>query len=163
MDKLIFGIGIFVIAWCVFAFFDFKKENDVLRVYGLSETGERTSSIDGSTLPKYKTQAVVEYRISQGKVMEKLGTSIDEYDNCKIFDIKNFTCTYSDDSATFGAKDGLYFERNNVEKFPHLADPLFNEMFGVTRFRYITTECQWWFTDDFINAVVGCALEPFTL
>ena len=144
MDKLIFGIGIFVIAWCVFAFFDFKKENDVLRVYGLSETGERTSSIDGSTLPK-------------------LGTAIDEYENCKIFDIKNFTCTYSDESATFGAKDGLYFERNNVEKFPHLADPLFNEMFGVTRFRYITTECQWWFTDDFINAVVGCALEPFTL
>ena len=60
MDKLIFGIGIFVIAWCVFAFFDFKKENDVLRVYSLSETGDRTSSIDGSTLPKYKTQALVD-------------------------------------------------------------------------------------------------------
>ena len=147
MDKIIFGIGIFAVAWCIFAFFDFKKEDDVLRVYGLSEIEDRTSSIDGSTLPKYGTEAVVEYRISQGKVIKKVGTFINEYDNCKIFDIENFKCTYTDDSATFGAKDGFYFIRKNLEKFPHLAGPLYNETFGVTRFRYITTMCQWSFTD----------------
>ena len=163
MDKLIYGIGIFAIAWCVFAFFDFKTEDDVLRVYGLSETGDRTSSINGSTLPKYNTEAVVEYRIAQGKVIQKRGTFIKDYDSCTIFDVNNWSCTLSDDSANFGVKDGLYFERYNVDKFPHLADPVYSEAFGVTRFRYITTQCQWSFTDGFLGGVLGCALEPFTL
>ena len=83
MDKLIYGIGIFAIAWCVFANYDFKKEDGLLRVYGLKETRDRTSSIDGNTLPKYAPDAVQEYRISQGKVIEKVGTFINEYDNCK--------------------------------------------------------------------------------
>ena len=163
MDKLIYSVGIFAIAWCVFAFFDFKNEDGLLRVYGLSETVDRTSSIDGGKLPKYNTEAVVEYRITQGKVIQKLGTFINEYDFCSVFDIKNWSCTRKDDSETFGVKEGVYFSKINIEKYPHLDDPRYAEPKQVSRFRYITTQCQWWFTDGFLGGVLGCALEPFTL
>lgn len=161
MDKLIYGIGIFAIAWCVFANYDFKKEDGVLRAYTLKETYNRTSSVDGSTLPEYSNEAVKEYRLSGDQIVEKVGPFINEYSDCVIFDVKNFTCTLSDESATFGAKEGLYFERINVKKFPHLTGPLYAEAFGVSRFGAIVNQCKWWFTGNIFDMIFGCALEPF--
>ena len=106
---------------------------------------------------------MVEYRISQGKVIKKLSTFINEYDFCTVFDVKNWSCTRTDDSETFGAEDGIIFSDIYIEKYPHLNDPRYALPMQVSRFRYITTQCQWSFTDGFVGGVLGCALEPFTL
>ena len=133
--------------------------------YALSYASCRawTILLDGSILPKYNTEAVVEYRISQGKVIKKLSTFINEYDFRTVFDVKNWSCTRTDDSETFGAEDGIIFSDINIEKYPHLNDPRYALPMQVSLFRHITTQCQWSFTDGFVGGVLGCALEPFTL
>ena len=160
IKSLTWALWLFVISWLTFAVIDFKGDKDTLRVYQVKEVLDRTSSFSGKQLPKYSAEAVREFRVSGDKIVSNLGSFVNEYENCKIFDVENWSCTFSDESATFGASDGVYFSRSNIIKFPHLNDPLYRDGITVSRARVVLTHCQWTLLDGFWG-VVGCALMPF--
>lgn len=160
-DTLIGVLGLFCVCWLVFAVTDFGGDKDTLRVYQIKETLDSTSSVTGIQLPKYSAQAVKQYKVSGNKVISKIGSFVNEYDNCKVFDVENWSCTFDDESATFGAANGMYFNKLNTTKFPHLADPLWRDGITVSRWRVVLTTCQWHFADGALQGVVGCAITPF--
>lgn len=148
--------SLFVVAWFVFAIFDVSFERDVFRAYTAQE---RSDYRDGDGLPRLLPNAVNEYRVRGGDVIARIGDFVKEYENCTVFDEENWTCTFSDDSSTFGAKQGEYFERNNLEKFPHLAD--YGESETLSRFGYVLLQCRWDATSA-IDAIM-CLFRPFTI
>jgi len=152
---------VFAIAWCAFAFHDFSGQDDLLKVYRLIEVKGSDPSNPGKKSTKYVNDAFSEYRISQGKILSKVGSFVNEYDNCTIFDIENWQCTFSDESATFGAADGIYFSRSNTVKFPHLAG--YQEPITVLRFRVVLNNCERQLSDGLLTGIVSCALAPFIL
>jgi len=109
--------GLFVIAWFAFAFFELSFDREIFRAYTASEVEDYDSD---DTQPKLLPRAVTEYRVQQESVVSRTGDYVSEYNDCTVFDRHNWTCTLSDDSATFGARQGEFFRRTNVEKFPHL-------------------------------------------
>lgn len=155
------AIGLFCMSWIAFAAIDFKDDKDTLRVYRITEVLDRTSSYSGKTLPKYSSEAVREFKVSGRKVISRIGGFVDEYDNCEVFDVENWRCTFPDESATFGARDGVYYSVSNIAKFPELADPLYREGITVSRLSVVLTNCAWNFTDGWFEGVLGCALAPF--
>lgn len=160
-DNLIGVLGLFCICWLVFAVIDFRGGKDTLRVYQIKDVINRTSELSGKPLPRYSPEAVWEYKISGDKVISKIGSFVNEYDDCKIFDVENWSCTFSDESATFGAVGGAYFNRSNTTKFPHLADPLYRDGITVSRWRVVLTHCEWHFSSGVLAGTLGCALVPF--
>ena len=157
------AIGLFCVSWIVFAAMDFKDDKDTLRVYQISEVLDRVSSYSGKTLPKYSTEAVREFKVSGQNVISRMGSFIDEYDNCEVFDVENWKCTYSDESATFGARAGDYYSVSNITKFPQLADPPYQGGITVSRWRVVLNRCEWHFVDGWFEGILGCALVPFSI
>ena len=155
------AIGLFCVSWIAFAAIDFKDDKDTLRVYQIREVLDRTSSYSGKTLPKYSSEAVHEFKVSGQKVISRVGSFVDEYDNCQVFDVENWRCTLIDESATFGARDGVYYNVSNIAKFPQLADPLYRDGVTVSRWRVVLTDCGWHFTGNWFEGILGCALVPF--
>ena len=149
-------VSLFVAAWVVFAFFDLSFDRDIFRAYTAME---RNDYRPDDNLPRLLTNPVNEYRIRDNSVVGRIGDFVNEYDNCKVFDRDNWTCTYSDESATFGAMQGDYFNRSNLEKFPHLAE--YGEEVTLSRFGYIWLRCRWDAAGG-IDAVM-CLFRPFTL
>jgi hypothetical protein len=147
---------LFVIAWFVFAFFDLNFDREVFRAYTASEVGDYYPD-EGK--PRLLPSAVTEYRIQQESVVSRTGAYVSEYEDCTVFDRDNWTCTYHDDSATFGARQGEFFSRTNLEKFPHLE--YLDEEETLSRFRYIMLQCRWDATGG-IDAIM-CLLRPFTI
>ena len=150
---------IFATLWCVFAYFDIFAKKDTLIVYRLGETVDRVGS-KGQVLPSMIGKGKTEYRIVNDRVTLKyLSGDVTDYKNCTIFDVENWTCTFSDDSATFGAKSGKFFERINTTKFPHLAT--YGEEVVVNRFRYVWNQCEWHLASNKVFGILECALVPF--
>jgi len=139
----------------MYAIFDISFDRSVFRAYTAQERSDYKA---GDGLPRLLPYGVTEYRIRSGNVVGRVGDFINEYDNCKVFDKENWTCTFSDESATFGAKQGEYFSRSNLEKFPHLADYVERET--LSRFGYIILKCRWDATNP-IDAIM-CLFRPFT-
>lgn len=162
-DNLIGVLGLFCICWLVFAVIDFRGGKDTLRVYQIKEVLDRTYGLSGNQLPKYSAQAVKQYKVSGDKVISKVNTYVNEYDDCKVFNVENWSCTFDDESATFGAIDGVYFNRPNTTKFPDLANPLYQDGITVSRWRLVLTNCEWHFADGALQGVVGCAITPFIM
>jgi len=146
---------LFVMAWFFLAFFDLNFDRGVLRVYTASEVIEYDPD-EGK--PRLIPRAVIEYRVQDERVVSRVGGFVSKYENCTVFDRDNWTCTHSDDSATFGARQGEYFSRSNLEKFPHLASLRDEET--LSRFGYIILQCRWDATGG-INAIM-CLIRPFT-
>lgn len=156
----VFGWGfIFTIIWCVFAYFDIFTKSDTLIVYRLGETVDRVGS-QGQELPSLIGKSPIEYRIVNDRVTLKYRSGdITDYENCKIFDVKNWSCTFSDGSATFGAKSGKFFENMNTIKYPHLAT--YGEEITVNRFQYVWNQCEWYLASNKVLGILECALVPF--
>ncbi len=83
----------------------------------------------------------------------KSGSYIDVYNRCKISDLENWSCSHSDESANFGAREGEYFSETNFSKFPHLEYLAVEQT--LSRFEYIVLGCKW----DY----VACVFKPFSL
>ena len=149
-------VAFLVLAWFVFAIFDLSFERDVFRAYTAQE---RNNYQEGDGRPRLLPNAVNEYRVRGSNVLVRIGDFVNEYENCTVFDEENWTCTFSDGSSTFGAKQGEYFEHNNLEQFPHLAD--YGESVTLSRFGYIVLQCRWDATDP-LNAIM-CLFRPFTI
>lgn len=160
-SKLISVLGLFCISWLCFAIIDFKADKNTLRVYQLKEVLDRTSIFSGKQLPAYSAEAVHEYKVSGHTVISKLGPFVHKYDDCIVFNVNNWICTFSDDSATFGAEDGVYFSYPNLTKFPHLSNPIYKEGISVSRWNVILNHCEWYFLSGWFEGMLGCAIAPF--
>ena len=151
----------FMAAWVLFAVVDFKSGKDTLRVYQIKEVLDRRPEWSEHQLPKYSAEAVHEYKVSSGKVIGKIGSFVNEYERCKVFDVKNWSCTFSDESATFGSVDGVYFSMSNTSKYPHLLDPLYRDGITVSRLRVVLNKCEWHLLGGVIVGAFECAFVPF--
>ena len=147
--------GIFVVAWFVFAYFEVSFDRDLFRAYTASEVFDYDPN-EGN--PRLLPRAVTEFKVQQDKVVSLTGQFMNSYEDCTIFDRKNWSCTYSDESGSFGASQGEFFSRSNLEKFPHLA--YLKEEETLTRFQYIILQCRWDASSG-IGAAY-CLLRPFT-
>lgn len=145
----------FVLAWFLFAFFDLTFDREVFRAYTATEVVNYEPDEGGLRL---NPNAVTEYRVLQETVILNVGGYLTEYEDCTIFDRDNWKCIYSDESATFGAVQGKFFNRSNVQKFPHLAQYADEE--ALSRFGYIILQCRWDATDGI--GIVMCLFRPFT-
>ncbi|WP_459431574.1 hypothetical protein [Roseivivax sp.] len=143
----------FIVSWFVFAIFDLNFDREIFVAYTASDAIDPEQG-----QPKLFPRAVTEYRVQQDKVVSRTGDFLNEYEDCTIFDAKNWTCAYSDGSATFGANQGEFFSKANLEKFPHLG--FLAEEKALSRFRYILLQCRWDATGGF-NAIL-CLIRPFT-
>tara|TARA_B110000008_G_scaffold244597_1_gene254335 strand:+ start:505 stop:1002 length:498 start_codon:yes stop_codon:yes gene_type:complete len=161
IGTLISWLAIFAFVWGLFSYFEMFSAKDTLRVYQIYKTENRTSSLSGKVLPEFNTEAIREYKVVNGKISRKVGTAVSTYNNCTIFDVKNWSCTFEDGSATFGVKNGLYSSVSNVTKFPHLAS--LNEPETVSRLRYIIINCEWAFHEGIFVGLLSCGLFPFTI
>ena len=159
IEKLLGWCALFAIIWVVFAYFDVFSKSDTLTVYQIRETGDRTSG-SGYLLPAKITNAVETYRIiGKNVTLRYQSGEVTKFENCTIFDVKNWRCTFSDNSATFGAKSGVYYNINNTQKFPHLKG--YPEDETVSRWQYILTECEWDIAGGKFFGYIDCALRPF--
>jgi hypothetical protein len=156
---LVNGLVIFATVWLVFAVWDINGEKGGIKVYSALTVVDRNSSLHrGVILPALQANSVYEYRVSETFVVNKIGDSVNKFEDCEIFDESNWSCTYSDDSATFGFRSGEYFERVNTEKFPFLAS--FDNKTYLSRFKYVILGCRWDWVDGPIQ-MIACLFRPF--
>lgn len=146
---------LFVLAWFILAFFDLNFNREIFIAYTASEVVDYDPD-EGK--PRLLPRAVTEYRVEKDIVVGRTGDYISKYEDCTIFDRDNWACTYSDDSGMFGARQGVFFNQTNLEKFPHLA--YLAEEETLSRFGYIMLQCKWDATGG-IDAIL-CLLRPFT-
>lgn len=145
---------LFVVAWLLCAVFDFSFDNQIFRAYTASEPADYDPN---EARPRLVPRSIIEYRVQENSVVSRIGDYVNEYDDCIIFDRDNWSCTYSDESGEFGARQGEYFNRSNLESFPHLKD--LDGYVTLSRFRYILLLCRWDFSgvlDSF-----SCVFRPF--
>lgn len=155
MENMRRIFGLFIVAWFAFAFFELNFDREIFRAYTASEVVDYNP--DGGQ-PRLLPRAVTEYRVQQKSVVSRTGDYVSEHDNCTVFDRFNWSCTHFDESGTFGAKQGEFFSRANLKKFPHLE--YLDKEETLSRFRYIMLQCRWDATGG-IDAVF-CLLRPFT-
>lgn len=138
-------VTIAAIIWVCAALFSFGSSDEVT-VYRATLTGDK-----GDGLPDYLPLAATRYKISGNKIRSLIGSSfVNTYDNCEIFDINNWSCTYSDNSGSFGTRNGSYWQ-----KPPHGKE--------YSRFSMILLQCRWDFTGDIFSGIIMCYMRPFNL
>jgi hypothetical protein len=146
---------LFAVVWFALAYFDLNFDREIFRAYTASEVVDYNPD-EGN--PRLLPRAVTEYRVKEEAVVRRVGDYVTEYEDCTIFDRDNWTCTYSDESGTFGAKQGEFFSRTNLKKFPHLA--YLNDEETLSRFGFIILQCRWDASGG-IDAIM-CLFRPFT-
>ncbi|WP_299141744.1 hypothetical protein [uncultured Tateyamaria sp.] len=154
MDNMKSIFGLFVVFWFAFAFFELSFDREIFVSYTASEVADYDPD---AGQPRLLPRAVTEYRVQQDSVVSRTGEYVSKYNDCTVFDSDNWTCTYSDESGTFGARRGEFFSRTNLEKFPHLK--YLDEEETLSRFRYIMLQCRWDATGG-IDAIL-CLFRPF--
>ncbi len=148
-------VFLFIFVWLAFAFFDSPFSGENITAYTVRETNREAAD---EHLPRYITRATTEYRVASDKVTSKTGPFVSELSNCILFDKRNWKCTYDDESAVVGFRQGEYFEISNLEKFPHLDG--FYDGISVGRFRYIMVDCRWDWEDGPLQ-MIACIFRPF--
>ena len=150
----------FVALWFVFANFDVSWDafdNQLFKAYSATKTSSESS---GSEISEFHSAGVTEFRFQDKKVVTGLLGVVKEYENCKIFDPNSWSCTHSDDSGTFGARQGKYFETTNIVKFPHLS--YLSTTVGFSRYEYVLLQCRQKTTQGIFGFIM-CLFVPFTV
>ena len=142
-----------VFAWLFHSYFNVSFDWDKYTAY----TANQRTDTGQDKLPNLLPLPPIEYKVNDSSVVSNLNGSVTEYKDCTIFDIKNWSCTYSDKSATIGVKDGVYYNRTNLTLFPHLG--YLPPVVSMTRFQYIVLQCKWDFTEGIQAAM--CLFRPF--
>ena len=127
-------IFLYVVAWFVFAIFDFDG-SDTIVAYNLSPTLETSNNV-----PKMLSLTPTTYHISgQSVVLQDDLFEPRLYTDCAVIDAQNWVCTYDDKSGKFGFQDGRNYRTS-----------LTGETFGtenwqaVSRFGYILNKVKWY-------------------
>ena len=161
--RYIWMATFFLITWLVFAIWDVFSSSDTVKVYPAHAVENRVSEWrEGRLLPSLNPRSVREYLIQSSGVVLK-GTHNSEtttLNNCSVFDRDNWTCSWDDNSATFGMHEGSYFKR----VAPSAVQTI--ELTYLSRFEYIILGCRWDFLDfgrNFWGTIqpIVCGLRPF--
>lgn len=156
--PFVFFLVIFTGAWIVFSVFDIGWGNQTIKVYSASNT-DNQQLFNNTLYPELFPNKIIQYRVFEKHVIGNISGIVEIYDNCKIFDAENWSCTYFDDSATFGFRYSEYFLYRNTVKFPHLER--YDEENFLSRFGYIVLGCRWDWTSGAIQ-MINCFFRPFT-
>lgn len=78
------------------------------------------------------------FKIRGDQIVSKVGSSISAYSDCTIYSVTDWQCSYSDGSATFGIRDGEYWE-NVSDRFSDLS----SRDKHVSWFRHAVEGCKW--------------------
>ena len=147
MRFLVLIVCGFAALWMVAASFDPSLSGSV-RVYRLVDI----SDIDSPTeQPDKQLGLVTEYRISETSVLSKTWRGITEYQDCKVFDLRNWSCGLSDGSGWFRMREGMYS-----------ASYLDDWVYSAMQLEFYIYACRSAFQGGFVNGLFGCALAPFT-
>lgn len=134
-DKIFAGVFFYVIAWLIFANFDFDG-SDTIVAYQLQPTALSTKN-----LPKMTTLSPITYRISGQTVVSQIGDFEPmRYTDCAVIDIENWTCTYGDKSGKFGFRGGDYYRES-----PSIIG---GKSQSVSRFGYVWNHVEWNLSSD---------------
>ena len=151
MRALLYFIGFYLFCWLIAASTDLLSR-DQLRVFKKSPTLEAD---DGH--PDWLAGNPTAYRISQGTVISEIGGSLDRYDDCTIFDLRNWECTFDDGSAIFGVRDGDFWQ---IILTPSMSG--FSEgVEAISQLEYHIINCRWDAVDGALQFILGCGLRPF--
>lgn len=148
-------------AWVAFATWDIGGGDDIIKVYIASDTFNKNSSQnDIASLPSLIQEGVSEYLVSKNQITLKVNDLLFKYEECNIFSKYDWSCTFPDESATFGFKSKDYFLNLNIIKYPHLSE--YKEDIYLSRFNYVILGCRW----DLLNEPIqltACLSRPFTI
>jgi len=154
MEKITPFVVLYVVAWFVFAIFDFNGLSDTIVGYELRPTIQPAPGF-----PKMMPSAKNKFRVSGQIVVRQIGDfDPTTYKDCSVYDKKNWACTYSDQSGQFGFHDGVYFSRalNPMSKE-------FQGYVGVSRFRYVWINVKWILASKSLLDKVMVLFVPFTI
>jgi hypothetical protein len=139
-------VWLIVLAWVVAANFNIFEASDTVTIYrAYTHSVKRHASY-----PKQLTRSPFRFRAVGNTITRELSQSIDRYDDCAVLDIENWKCTYSDNSGSFGIRDGDYWEK----PIRASADLVISE------FEYHLLKCKWQLVDG-VQYLPMCLIEPF--
>jgi hypothetical protein len=143
---------IYIIAWFVFATFDFRG-SDTIVAYTLHPTYGKPKGLPEMI---YSTPTV--YRISGQIVVGQISEfEPSRYSDCAVIDTENWTCTYSDKSAKFGFSNGDYYNKT-LKPF---SSSLIKRT-PVSRFAWIWNRVEWNFASkDWLQKSLNLFLPFF--
>lgn len=129
-DGISAGVFFYVIAWLVFANFDFNG-GDTIVAYQLQPT-----VLSEGHFPEMITRSPITYRISGQTVVSQIGDFEPmRYADCAVIDSENWTCTYDDKSGKFGFLGGDYYRKP--------PSTIGGKSQSVSRFGYVWNRVKW--------------------
>ena len=138
-------LGAFAVLWLILAIFQIA-DRDTLYVYSVYIKTEKDEGPDRIPIN------ISLYRINGQIVSSKVGQHIQAFDNCIVFDLRNWKCEYPDGSGRFGVNDGEFW-----------LQPEWKHAEYVSRFDYILTLCRSGLADGIIQAFFNCGFSPFII
>ena len=135
MKEILWSILGISIVWGI-VFFIFP--NNQITGYGANCFEEL---VDGQCKTDWYSVKPEEYKVNyDGQYVistDEFGT--DKYEKCSIKDVKNWECSYDDESAYFGFTRGKYFRRDNSKGqniYGVALSDLGKKEFTITRWQY---------------------------
>jgi hypothetical protein len=151
MKVIIGSVILFFILWFIFAIFDSRPSNQIVSYPAFPNT-----SIISHNITLVPANITV-YRIDGESVISDTSGILITTNSCQIFDARNWSCTYKDASATFGFRDGDFFN------FPsHQPVGVMKDFVYMSRIEYIILKCRWDFADSMTQSL-ACFITPFLL
>lgn len=141
----------FIVAWLIAATVDVWPQEQV-RVFTMYRQTDRTT---GQPTP-WRLDAPKAYRIEGQMVLRNIGGMVSRYENCEVFGLKDWRCSYADGSGWIAMIDGSYVESElKSDIFPGYKSRT------ISQFTYHIERCKMWVRSSVVDMVLGCPLEPF--
>lgn len=149
--KLSTAVFLYVVAWLVFANFDFDG-SDTITAYQL-----QPARYNPGKVPDKISVTPTRYRINEQWVVSQTADyEPKRYTNCAVIDTENWTCTYDDKSGKFGFRGGEYFTVNLQP-----GRSIDENWEAVSRFTYVMNYVEWnWASDSWLQKSM-VLLVPF--
>jgi len=151
MDTIAKIVGAYIIAWLIAVAVDLWPRDQV-HVFGMYRQTDRTTG----QLTPWRLEAPWVFRVEGQTVLRNVGGLVSRQENCDVFDLNNWNCSYKDGSGQIAMRDGQYWEsRNESELFPGY------EYRNISQFTYHIERCKMWARSSALDAMFGCATSPF--
>ncbi len=146
MRAIVLLILSVVIIWFIAATFDFGEERTVYSA--------RKTPLPLNGKPSLLAHNPSTYKLRGDQIVHKVLWFVDEYDDCEIYSIDDWTCNFPDGSATFGFRYGSYWHRSKLGKDYH-------DTHYLSPLEYHILRCRWDWLDGPIQ-MLACFLRPFS-
>lgn len=151
MEMLVKIVGAYIVAWLIAANGDLWPRDQV-RVFGESRQTDQTTG----QLTPWRLEVPWVFRVEGQTVLRNVGGLVSRQENCEVFDLKNWNCTYKDGSGWFLMRDGRYHESNfESDMFPGY------EYRNLSQFAYYIEKCKMGARSSVIEGIIGCGFGPF--